>query len=573
MPATARATSVRPAGGSVPPAPVTQPTNGRKIQMEWDDDQEATHVFDKDTKGTSTGEVTTVAAVPAEVAASKRPSQAPVLSVPSATSNAPPPAPSSLSGAFAQLGTPSPSAPPPPSATLRGSGAPPPPPGGRASAAPPPPPPGQTTTAPMHMPPRVSAPPPPPHVAHPASVPPASMPPVSAPPPSLQMPPVSRSMEETAMVPRQQSKAGLWIALVAAAVAIAGAIAFFMMPRTATLAVNVADTTGKEVSKLEVFVDDTKQSCESAPCIVRDLAAGVHSVKVKADGYESLAPRAVTVAGGKDDTLSFTLAKAGGGAGTGIKVSGLQPGVRLFVDGKDVGALPQDLKDLTPGDHTLKIAGSDRYEPLEKTVTVKAGEMTDLGNVALKVLKGKVTFEAGTPGAKAHLEAGTNKRALPYLPIAIDFDPKEHWELVATAPGFDELRRPISFDDGLAEKTISVTLSPKGAAPAPQAVAAAQPAAPTPKAATPAAAPAPAAAPKPAPAAAAGEAFLTLNSLPASNVVLDGKPLGMTPKLKVPVSAGAHTVLFVNAEQSLKKSMSVTVAAGETKPVIAKLRD
>jgi hypothetical protein len=41
----------------------------------------------------------------------------------------------------------------------------------------------------------------------------------------------------------------------------------------------------------------------------------------------------------------------------------------------------------------------------------------------------------------------------------------------------------------------------------------------------------------------------------------------------VSVTAGTHTVLFVNAEESLKKSVSVTVAAGETKAVSAKLRD
>ena len=55
--------------------------------------------------------------------------------------------------------------------------------------------------------------------------------------------------------------------------------------------------------------------------------------------------------------------------------------------------------------------------------------------------------------------------------------------------------------------------------------------------------------------------------------LLDGKPLGPTPRVKVSVSPGTHTVLFVNAEESLKKSVTVTIAAGETKAVSAKLRD
>ena len=79
--------------------------------------------------------------------------------------------------------------------------------------------------------------------------------------------------------------------------------------------------------------------------------------------------------------------------------------------------------------------------------------------------------------------------------------------------------------------------------------------------------------PKAPAAAAGGDCFLNINSRPASTVLLDGKPLGPTPRVKVPVSAGTHTVLFVNAEESLKKSVTVTVAAGETKAVSAKLRD
>ena len=73
-----------------------------------------------------------------------------------------------------------------------------------------------------------------------------------------------------------------------------------------------------------------------------------------------------------------------------------------------------------------------------------------------------------------------------------------------------------------------------------------------------------------APAAAAaqgGEGSLNINSIPPSSVVLDGKPIGNTPQRGVSVSAGTHTVLFVNAEQGFKKQVSVTVAAGETKNV------
>ena len=342
------AISSSPSTGSMPAAaaavPAAAPTspNGAKLNMDWDDDDEATHVFDKDKEKE-----------PQEPAAgpeSRRPEHASmddILSNPRPSSadpradagrRSPPPAPTStLSGQFGALGQARESveriersdvvavplrtavrgnalgtsaaarvdppagwgAPSGPPAPLRPynpstSTAPLPP--------PPPPPPGQTTTAPMHMPVRQNSQPPSghmqqaqgPHGPH-GSVPPQqqhSQPPqhVSQPPhqhsqpPMPHMPPVNRAMEATAVVPRaQSSNAGLWVALLLGVVAAVGLAVFFLMPRTGTLVVNVADAKGAAVSNLEVTVDG-KHACESAPCIVRDVPSGVHEVKVTAAG-------------------------------------------------------------------------------------------------------------------------------------------------------------------------------------------------------------------------------------------------------------------------------------------------
>jgi serine/threonine-protein kinase len=73
---------------------------------------------------------------------------------------------------------------------------------------------------------------------------------------------------------------------------------------------------------------------------------------------------------------------------------------------------------------------------------------------------------------------------------------------------------------------------------------------------------APEAAPKEAP---SGNATLNINSIPAANVILDGRPLGTTPKVGVSVSAGTHTVIFVKDGERLTKS--VTVSSGQTQSV------
>lgn len=66
-------------------------------------------------------------------------------------------------------------------------------------------------------------------------------------------------------------------------------------------------------------------------------------------------------------------------------------------------------------------------------------------------------------------------------------------------------------------------------------------------------------------------AFLNVNSRPASTVYLDGRLLGPTPRIHVGVSPGTHTLAFVDADGVLKKSVSVSLAPGETKALSAQL--
>ncbi len=68
-----------------------------------------------------------------------------------------------------------------------------------------------------------------------------------------------------------------------------------------------------------------------------------------------------------------------------------------------------------------------------------------------------------------------------------------------------------------------------------------------------------------APAASSQTGTLNINSIPVSKVILDGKPLGETPKVGIKVAPGVHQVTFVHPSLG-RKTISVNVAAGETKP-------
>jgi hypothetical protein len=65
-----------------------------------------------------------------------------------------------------------------------------------------------------------------------------------------------------------------------------------------------------------------------------------------------------------------------------------------------------------------------------------------------------------------------------------------------------------------------------------------------------------------------GTALLNINSIPASNVVLDGRPLGRTPRIGVRVAPGPHTVVFIDGKRRVVRGTNVS--AGKTAVVAAR---
>jgi hypothetical protein len=157
----------------------------------------------------------------------------------------------------------------------------------------------------------------------------------------------------------------------------------------------------------------------------------------------------------------------------------------------------------------------------------------------------------------------------------VDISVDKPYSIVATKKGFGDFEQRVAFEDGQAERTFVVNLaagsgsaSGTGDTPAPAAPAPAAPApatAPVVKAPTSTPAPAVAAAPKPA----SGNGTINMNAIPVSNVLLDGKPMGQTPRMGVSVAPGSHTVVFVNADHG-RKAKTVTVEAGKSQTVVVR---
>jgi serine/threonine-protein kinase len=346
--------------------------------------------------------------------------------------------------------------------------------------------------------------------------------------------------------------AGVGLLVVLALVAV-GVVALFSHPGTSTLVVNVKGD-GRPLDKAQVFVDGKEASCEALPCRIKDVTAGARSVRVAADGYQENT-EVIEAEAKKEKPVTVELRRSAR-ASTGFKLKG-SPSVRLFVDGKEVGTLPQEVRDLSPGDHQLKLVSSNLYKPEDRAITLFANQVSDLGTVALKVARGRATFVLGKNGqnAKVTLVADNDRRTVTSFPITVELDTARQWTLEASKPGYEDFSQALLFDDGEAERTFTIALQEKGAAPT------------TGRADPPA--PQPAAAPPPPRAATVGggeEAvgFLNLNSIPPSTCIVDGKTIGLTPRSSVPVSPGSHAIVFLHPELG-RKAVNVTLSAGETK--------
>lgn len=368
-----------------------------------------------------------------------------------------------------------------------------------------------------------------------------------------------------------------WILGAAVAFALLSVVAlamFLFTRRPGSMQIDVRDAAGGSLPRAEVYVDG-RPVCDATPCLVRDLDIGRHSVRVIVPNAPAIEPKTIEVEAGSVAAVSFTV----DANQSTILVAG-QPGIRLMVDGVDRGNLPARVTGLTPGRHEIKLTG-DRYKPLDRVLELKAGETMDLGEQKLTVSKGRLTLAVKGEGVSITLvpegTGGRGKALDPPFTTPIEIDTSTGvWRVVAKKADQPDFSQVVDFSDGIAEKTITVdfTKSPEAISltdlpttPTASATATAKTAATTPG-------PAPTAPPartnEPSESA-SGTATLNINSIPASRVLLDGQPLGETPRTGVQVSPGTHTVTFIHPELG-KKSISVKVGPGETKSAVAKLR-
>lgn len=246
---------------------------------------------------------------------------------------------------------------------------------------------------------------------------------------------------------------------VIAVAALCAAFVLWQRPHRGSLHVDIAVDGKTPVRDVEVFVDGQRE-CIHVPCVIDGVAVGPRTVRIVAQGFA--APEALTevVATGKQSVIRVPLESIT--SRTGISVAGRYPDVKVWVDGEERGTLPLRVTELAPGPHRLRIAGSDRYELMERTVEVSAGRIADLGEIKLAVRLGRITVDLATPGATVLIvRDGTRKVMHGPWPMSVDVTTTDNWRLSASKPGFEDFEMPLDFSDGRADKSVTIDLKPR----------------------------------------------------------------------------------------------------------------
>jgi hypothetical protein len=279
-----------------------------------------------------------------------------------------------------------------------------------------------------------------------------------------------------------------------------------------------------DVAGAEVYIDGKRHE-DLTPTLISGLIEGPHVVEVRKDPALPWKQTVVVIA---DQTvkLSAQLAATMKPPGGTVRVISNAPAARVFLDGFDMGAAPQDLKEVQPGEHVVEVKAQG-YLPREERITVNAGTANVLKldlqpePQAAAQQTGKIKVVSPVPEAAIFIDG----ERIGTAPQEKDLPPGEHF-VVVTKPGYKKFEEKISLEIGQV-MTVSAELQAAGS--------------------------------------------LRVLSTPAgADVLIDGQVIGKTPLNQEDVDVGEH-VITVSMPQFYSYEQNVTIEGGQRTIVTAKL--
>jgi serine/threonine protein kinase len=311
---------------------------------------------------------------------------------------------------------------------------------------------------------------------------------------------------------------------------------------------------------------DGEPRAETSPASLL-LPVGKHKVSVEQAGYTT-ASQEVEIVEGKSQTLNISLQAGNKGtpslaSGSGkLYVDSEPPGAQIFIDEVlQESKTPTLLEGLPTGTHNIRVVPANPslapfvaagYEITTDAKTpLKARFETARGTLSVTSDPSGAQVSVLIPGEKRPVKAVT-PATIPGLPLNVDLD------VFIEKSGLPRVARRISLSTS--EPTpLSVRLNAgESSKPNEPNEPAKPPTGPT-EPAKPPTEPVKVETPKPAD----GPGTVTIGATPSCEVLLDGKSIGYTPKVKFETKAGSHSLRLKNEKFGIDFSTTITVTAGE----------
>jgi hypothetical protein len=336
-----------------------------------------------------------------------------------------------------------------------------------------------------------------------------------------------------------------------------------------------------------VRVDD--ESAEKPAPLTVELAPGPHKLTIRKEGFKTLV-KDVEVKAGKEAEMELMLQPLALAQGT-FDVVSVPKGADVILDGKVLPDAKTDINVKVPvGPHTIQIrkAGFHPWPPEgPQTLEVKEGANPEIRQVLIPLRLQLVISAANVKSAEFAVYKDGAKilsGAVPRTVAIKDIDPKASYRVNITAPGRPAWQKKIAFE-GSDEITVHAPFSgtdvadamdpppdmtePMDMDPEPPPMERDRPVyvPPRPRDMDP---PREMDRDPPPPRDTGGaKGILRINSKPfPTQLYVDGKLYGWTPQLKVELAPGRHKVVLINNEHAIRKTIWVEIQPKATKTVI-----
>jgi hypothetical protein len=264
-----------------------------------------------------------------------------------------------------------------------------------------------------------------------------------------------------------------------------------------------------------VLIDDKEAG--NTPITITDLKPAMHNVEIRKIGYVSW-NKDIDIITDKEISITASLqVKAGS-----VTIKSEPTTAKVIIDEKEVGNTPVTITDLNPGTHTVKVSVAGYDDWMESVDIIHDKEI--IITAALQINTGSISIISEPLDAKVILddnEAGTT-------PIAI-IDLKSGPHMVAVRKdGYDDWRESVDIKPGK-ETTLTAKLHKK-----------------------------------------TGSVSI-ISDPPGAIAIIDGKEVGVTPKIIADLMPGNHNVEIIN-DGYLSWNESVNIVPDEEINLAAKLQ-